>query len=134
MGGRYPLVVLSVCGLVFLGIGIVFTVMPQDMFAPLGLAVPAGAPLTELRAVYGGLEVAIGVFLLFCARRGGVALELGLLLSFLSFSGLAAYRGIGMGVDGPQVPIMSALLLAEAAGAIFALSGLLLRARGSSNG
>ncbi|MGB5266092.1 MAG: DUF4345 family protein [Polyangiales bacterium] len=134
MDSRYASVVLWICGLVFLGIGIVFTVMPQDMFAPLGLTVPDGAPLTELRAVYGGLEVAIAVFLLFCARRGGVALELGLLLSFLSFSGLAAYRGIGMGVDGPQVPMMSALLLAEAAGAMFALSGLLLRARGSSKG
>ena len=133
MAGRYPSVVLWICALVFLGTAIVFTVMPQEMFAPLGLTVPVGAPLTELRAVYGGLEVAIGVFLLFCARRGGVALELGLLLSFLSFSGLAAYRGIGMGVDGPQVPMMSALLLAEAGGAMFALSGLLVRARGSSN-
>ncbi|MGB5415977.1 MAG: DUF4345 family protein, partial [Polyangiales bacterium] len=133
MGSRYPSIVLWICALVFLGTAIVFTVMPQEMFAPLGLTVPVGAPLTELRAVYGGLEVAIGVFLLFCARRGGVALELGLLLSFLSFSGLAAYRGIGMGVDGPQVPMMSALLLAEAAGAMFALSGLLVRARGSSN-
>ncbi len=133
MDSRYPSVVLVVCAFVFLGTAIVFTVMPQEMFAPLGLTVPVGAPLTELRAVYGGLEVAIGVFLLFCARRGGVALELGLLLSFLSFSGLAAYRGIGMGVDGPQVPMMSALLLAEAAGAMCALSGLLVRARGSSN-
>ena len=134
MDSRYPSVVLWVCGLVFLGTGLVFTVVPNEMFAPLGLTVPAGAPLTELRAVYGGLEMAIAVFLLFCARRGGLALELGLLLSFLSFSGLAAYRGIGMGVDGPQVPIMSALLLAEAAGAIFALSGLLVRSRGSSKG
>ena len=132
MDSRYPSVVLWICGLVFLGTGIVFTVMPNDMFATLGLTVPAGAPLTELRAVYGGLEVAIAVFLLFCARRGGLALELGLLLSFLSFSGLAAYRGIGMGVDGPQAPVMSALLLAEAAGAVFALSGLVLRARGTS--
>ncbi|MBT8453515.1 MAG: DUF4345 family protein [Deltaproteobacteria bacterium] len=132
MDSRYPSVVLWICGLVFLGTGIVFTVMPSAMFATLGLTVPAGAPLTELRAVYGGLEVAIAVFLLFCARRGGLALELGLLLSFLSFSGLAAYRGIGMGVDGPQVPVMSAVLLAEAAGAVFALSGLVVRARGSS--
>jgi hypothetical protein len=132
MDSRYPSVVLWICGLVFLGTGIVFSVIPNDMFATLGLTVPAGAPLTELRAVYGGLQVAIAVFLLFCARRGGLALELGLLLSFLSFSGLAAYRGIGMGVDGPQVPVMSALLLAEAAGAVFALSGLVMRARGSS--
>lgn len=134
MASRYPVVVLWTCALVFLGIGIVFTVVPQEMFAPVGLTVPGGAPRTELRAVYGGQELAIAVFLLFCARRGGVALELGLLLSFLSFSGLAAYRGIGMGIDGPQVPIMSKLLLLEAAGAMFALSGLLVRARGSSNG
>jgi hypothetical protein len=134
MANRYPSVVLWICALVFLGIGIVFTVVPQEMFAPLGLTVPGGSPLTELRAVYGGLELAIAVFLLFCARRGGVALELGLLLSFLSFSGLAAYRGIGMGIEGPQVAMMSALLLSEAAGAMFALSGLRVRARGSSDG
>jgi len=134
MASRYPAVVLWICALVFLGTAIVFTVMPQEMFAPVGLAVPGGAPLTELRAVYGGLELAIAVFLLFCARRGGVALELGLLLSFLGFSGLAAYRGIGMGIDGPQVPLMSVLLVLEAAGATFALSGLLVRARGFSNG
>jgi len=134
MVNRYPSVVLSICALVFLGTGVLFTVIPQDLFAPLGLTVPDGAPLTELRAVYGGLEVAIAVFLLFCARRGGVALELGLLLSFLSFSALAAYRGIGMGIDGPQVSMMSALLVSEAAGAMFALSGLVVRARGSSNG
>lgn len=87
MDSRYPSVVLWICGLVFLGTGIVFTVMPNDMFATLGLTIPAGAPLTELRAVY----------------------------------------------DGPKVPVMSALLLVEAAGAVFALSGLVLRARGSSN-
>ncbi|MGB5303458.1 MAG: DUF4345 family protein [Polyangiales bacterium] len=126
----YPLVVLWICALVFLGVGIAFTVMPQEMFAPLGLVVPDGAPLTELRALYGGLELAIAVFLLLCARRGGVAVELGLLLSFLLLSGLAVYRGIGMGIDGPQVPMMSALLILEAAGAVFALSGLLVLGRG----
>ena len=133
MASRYPSVVLWICALVYLGTGIVFTVMPQEMFAPLGLTVPDGAPLTELRAVYGGLEVAIAVFLLFCARRGGVALELGLLLSFLSFSALAAYRGIGMGIDGPQVSMMSALLVSEAAGAMFALSGLVVLSKSRAN-
>jgi len=133
MSDKYSLVVLWVCALIFLGTGVLFTVMPQDMFAPLGLAVPDGPPLTELRAVYGGLEMAIAVFLLFCARRGDVALELGLLLCFLSFSALAAYRGIGMGVDGPQVPMMSGLLIAEAAGAMFALSGLAVLSKSRAN-
>ena len=130
---KYPTVVLFVCAVVFLATGVVFTVMPQAMFAPLGLEVADGAPLTELRAVYGGLELAIGVFLVLCARRGGDALELGLVLSFLLFSGLAAFRGIGMGIDVPQVPMMSALLLAESAGALFALSGWVKLLRGASS-
>ncbi len=128
---KYPLGVLWVCALVFLITGGLFTVTPQEMFAPIGIEVPDGSPLTELRAMYGGLEVAIGVFLLLCARRRGVALELGLVLSFLLFSGLAAYRGIGMGVDGPQVAFMSGLLILEAGGAMFALSGLVVLARGA---
>ena len=128
---RYPLVVLWISALVFLVTGALFTVMPQDMFAPIGLTVTDGSPLTELRAVYGGLEVAIGVFLALCARRGGVALELGLVLSFLLLGGLAAFRGIGMGVDGPQVDLMSGLLVLESAGAVFALSGLVVLGRGS---
>ncbi|MBW2223167.1 MAG: DUF4345 family protein [Deltaproteobacteria bacterium] len=128
---RYPLVVLWISALLFLVTGALFTVMPQDMFAPIGLTVPDGSPLTELRAVYGGLEVAIGVFLALCARRGGVALELGLVLSFLLLGGLAAFRGIGMGVDGPQVGLMSGLLILESAGAVFALSGLVALGRGS---
>jgi len=61
------------------------------------LEAPGGAPVPELRAVYGGLELAIGVFLVLCVRRGGDALELGLALSFLLLSALAAFRGIGMG-------------------------------------
>jgi len=32
----YPLVDLWICALVFLGVGIAFTVMPQEMFASLG--------------------------------------------------------------------------------------------------
>lgn len=110
--------------------GAVFTVMPQAMFADIGLTVPSGSPVTELRAVYGGLEVGLGLFLLVCAWRGGVATELGLLLSFLSFLGLAAYRAVGMAVESPQVALMSTLLMMEAAGVVFALSGLLVLRRG----
>ncbi len=126
MRSKFPVAVLWICALIFLGIGLAFTVMPSELFVPIGLTVPDGAPLTELRAVYGGLELAIGVFLAVCARRGGVAVELGLLLSFLLFSSLAAYRGIGMGIDGPQAPIMGALLLSEALGASFSLAGLVV--------
>ena len=133
MSDKYPAAVLCVCALVFLVIGALFTVIPQDLFLPLGLTVPDGAPLTELRAVYGGLELSIALFLFLCVRRGGEALELGLLLSFLLMSALAAFRGIGMGVDGPQVPMMSGLLIAEAAGATFAASALVVLSKSPAN-
>ncbi len=127
---KYPSAVLWLSAVVFVITGAVFTVMPQSMFADIGLIVPDGSPVTELRAVYGGLEVGLGLFLVVCAWRGGVATELGLLLSFLSFLGLAAYRVVGMFVEGPQVALMSTLLLMEASGVVFAVSGLLVLSRG----
>lgn len=129
MSSRYPLVVLLVCAVVFLVTGLVFTVAPQRMFSSIELIVPEGSPLTELRAVYGGLEIAIGAFLVLCAKRRGPALELGLVLSFFLLGGLAGFRGVGMAIDGPQTSIMSSLLMLEAAGTVFALSGLVVLAR-----
>jgi len=129
---NFPVWTLWLCALVFLATGLVFTVTPESMFAAIGLDVPNGSPVTELRAVYGGLEVGAGIFLALCARRGGVAVELGLVLSFLMLAGLATYRGIGMGIDSPQVPLMSVLLVLEAAGAVLAVAALLVLGRAST--
>lgn len=131
MSVNFPVWTLWLCAGAFLVTGLLFTVMPQSMFTAVGLDVPTGSPLTELRAVYGGLEVGAGIFLALCARRGGVAIELGLLLAFLMLGGLAAYRAIGMGIDGPQVPLMSALLVLESAGAVLAVFALLALGRRS---
>jgi hypothetical protein len=120
---------LWICAVAFLVTGAAFTIVPERMFEGVGLTLANGSPVTELRAVYGGLEIAIGLFLAVCARRRGFALELGLLLSFLLFGALAIYRAIGMGIDGPQLPLMPVLLLLEAGGTLLALSGLLLLGR-----
>jgi len=131
---NFPVGALWLSALVFLVTGLAFTVAPESMFAAVGLDVPSGAPLTELRAVYGGLEVGVGIFLALCARRGGVAVELGLVLSFLMLGSLATYRGIGMGIDSPQAPLMSVLLVLEAAGAVLAVAALLVLGRASTPG
>lgn len=131
MRERYPDLVLWGCALVFFIIAVLFTVKPGAMFADVGLVVAGGSSMTELRAVYGGIHLAIAVFLAVCARRGSPARELGLLLSFLAFSALAGYRAIGMAVDGQQMTLMSVLLVMETAGVVFALSGLLVSSRGA---
>ena len=120
----YAPLVVWVCAAVFVVIGLVFTIAPSLPFVPLGLSVPSGAATTELRAVYGGMELAVGVFLAICAWRRGPAVGYGLLLSVLLFSALASFRALGMAIEGPQAPIMGALLAAESAGALFAASGL----------
>ncbi len=129
MSVKFPVWTLWLCAGAFLITGLLFTVMPQSMFTAVALDVPDGSPLTELRAVYGGLEVGAGIFLALCARRGGEAIELGLLLAFLMLGGLAAYRAIGMGIDAPQVPLMSVLLVLESAGAVLAVFALLALGR-----
>lgn len=132
MRERYPSFVLWGCAFVFFVIALLFTIKPGAMFADVGLVVVDGSPTTELRAVYGGVHLAIAVFLVVCARRGSPARELGLLLSFLVFSALAGYRAIGLAVDGQQVTLMSVLLVMESAGVVFALSGLLVSPSGQT--
>ena len=74
-----------------------------SILAPASVAQQAGwstdgAGLTEIRAFYGGLQVGLGVFLVWCARSRE-RLMAGLLVAGLAVGGIGAARAIGLLVD-----------------------------------
>lgn len=84
--------------LMFIVFGVGFYFLP-DLFAPLFLGVPApdGDLLIDMRATYGGLSTAVGLFVAYCAIYREYLYQ-GLLLAFLAAVGLLAGRCIGLAV------------------------------------
>lgn len=95
---RFALYFLAANGLFWLGYGAwcLFNPAMLDSF----LAID-GSPAshTEFRAMYGGLQLALGLFWLTCALQCN-RLECGLLNFVLVMAGLATARGIGLFMHG----------------------------------
>lgn len=107
-----PRLILALSGLAFLGFGVAFLVSPVAMAALVDLAAVTPTATTEVRAMYGGLEIGLGVALLtLVGRRDHVAT--GLRVALCAFAGMAAGRLSGLVLDGFWQPIMWLLTTAE---------------------
>ncbi len=65
-------------GVTFFGLGVWFLIEPTTLASAIGLLPESPAGLAELRAVYGGLEIALGIFLVvtgFRANWAGILLD-----------------------------------------------------------
>ncbi|HQW82578.1 MAG: DUF4345 domain-containing protein [Rhodanobacteraceae bacterium] len=91
--------VLSLSGLSFLGFGIAFLIAPIETLALAGVATEGAIAATELRAFYGGVEVALGSAILFCATRTSRWRD-GLWLTLICYGAIGLTRVVGMGIDG----------------------------------
>ncbi|MCB1627370.1 MAG: DUF4345 domain-containing protein [Xanthomonadales bacterium] len=91
--------ILALSALGLLGFGVWMLIAPQAILAAIGIALQSEAALTEIRAFYGGLEIGLGLALLFCLRSPGW-LRPGLALSALCYGCVALCRAGGMLVDG----------------------------------
>jgi hypothetical protein len=99
-------------GLGFLGFGIAFLVAPLQSLAAAGVSVSGNLAAAELRAFYGGLEVALGVLLIASDLRPG-ARRHGLILSLASYGGIGAARALGMVLGGVATPFLWFALTTE---------------------
>lgn len=123
--------VLLLNGLAFVGFGLAFAVAPDTMLALIDLPIPNGGARTDLRAIYGGLEIGFGLYLLLSAARPAMVTS-GLLAATLATAGLVTGRTYGLALDGLD-PFNAKLLVSEALG--FGLSaGALTWGRGRSEG
>ena len=94
MTGRPILLGLNALMFIAFGVGFIFApVAVTPLF--LGVAAPAGDLLVDMRATYGGLSLAAGLFMAFCTLCRP-HLYLGLMLALLISAALFVARGIAI--------------------------------------
>jgi hypothetical protein len=115
-------IVITIAGLGFVGFGIVFLCWPEVMLPGVGILTPDLQSQIEIRAMYGGLELGLGILLLSCfaAERQ----RFGLQLSLASYGGLGLARALSMLVIGTTTPFLWFALIWEAVIAVLALLAL----------
>lgn len=91
--------VLALGALGFLGFGLAFYARPVPLGEYVQLGVGSPVAIVEVRAMYGGLELGIGVLLAACVLRPGWC-QLGLLAAALCLGGLGGGRASAMLLGG----------------------------------
>lgn len=115
-----PRAVVAVSALVFLGFGFAFLLAPAQMAAHINLLPDTPTALSDIRAVYGGLEVGLGLYLGIAALRRSWLASAVTLLS-IAFAGVVAGRITSLVVDGTPGVIVFLAFALEAAGLLASL-------------
>ncbi len=89
---------LGINALLFIGYGLVCLVSPSVVADQTGLQLATGVASVEVRAMYGGLQTAVGLLCLAGATRPGLQPGVLLAMVFLFF-GLASGRMLGIAID-----------------------------------
>jgi len=113
--------ILAVIALSYAGFGFAFLFKPDEWGALVSVAFTTSAGRTDFRAVYGGLEFGVGVFLLLCALRREFV-RLGLFASACALVAMATARSTGMLLDGFDV-LQFFIVLSEWLGGAIATYG-----------
>ena len=126
---EWTLLALSAFGLVALGVG--YLMFPDDLMPSIAIAVGPEARV-DLRATYGGSQIATGLILAWCLRRSEHQ-RFAVVLLFVLLSTVAASRGYAMWVEQVSGGPNRAGLLAEVFLALSFGGLILLRRRSSSS-
>lgn len=113
-GGR---IVLALDALVFAAFGALYWVIPVEMAAKVGIAVPTTGAIVDVQGLYGGLEVGLGAFLAYCALSPDRT-RLGLLAGTLALGGIAVSRLVAMAHFGMPDSSVAILVGLDLVGAI----------------
>ncbi len=105
---------LVIGGVGFLAFGAWMLVAPQAAMAMVGITLPEGAPTTEIRAFYGGLELGLGALLLAAVHKVQYH-RAGLVLGCVSYGSIALARALGMLIDGGASSFLWIALAVEVA-------------------
>ena len=115
---------LAFIALTYTGFGFVFLFNPSEMAAIVGIAFPTTTPRTDFRAMYGGLEIGIGAFLLICAMRREFV-RVGLFASACVLVAMATSRSVGLMLDGMSL-MQAVIATSEWVGGIAATWGAVM--------
>lgn len=124
-------VVLWLDALAFLGFGVAFLVAPVAMAAFVELGAESPIARVEVRAMYGGLELGIGAFLLACALRPSWTMP-GLVAGTSMFAGLGGVRLLSALATGSLTSMFAGFVAFELGSA--AMTGLALKLQSARAG
>jgi hypothetical protein len=132
-GTRLAAITLGLGAAAFAGAGLAFAAAP-DLVRLVGLAPDTATARSDVRAIFGGLELGVAALLVACARRPDWH-AVGLLAQALAFGGLAAGRLLSLAADGTPAGITFMLWGPELVGAALATVAFrrLTRARHAPN-
>lgn len=108
-------IVLWLSALVFGAIGLLFVIAPVSWANVVEISLPTAMARTDLRATYGGFDLAFGVFLAICGMNSAW-LRPGLLASGLVLLGFGLSRLLGIALEGEGHRLMWTFLLLELLG------------------
>lgn len=125
---KFARVLLLLGAAVFTIVGIGFLIFPAEWAAVTEISLPTAMARTDFRATYGGLDLAVGIFLWICARRDEW-IRPGLLTLVLAAAGFGGGRLTGIVAEGSAAPLMLILLAIETVIVIVAFAALRRLAR-----
>jgi hypothetical protein len=108
-----PIAIVRLGAIGFTLFGLAYLAAPQFMAALLGIQLTTPSAFGDVRASYGGLPIALGIFLWLCARPERV--RMGALLMMLTGIGLADSRLLSIALDGAPNAAAWTLLAIETA-------------------
>ena len=114
---------LALSGLFLAGYGIYCLIDPGLLGRLTGLVIATPAAMTEIRAMYGGLELGLGLFFLISAVLPQTTRQ-GLFCMLLCLGGLGLSRGAGLLFDGAGDGYNIGALIYELGSAVLALAAL----------
>ncbi|MEM7281592.1 MAG: DUF4345 family protein [Pseudomonadota bacterium] len=117
----YSKAVLFVFALVYIALGVWCWSMPVEVAGRVGFKLVGDSGVSEFQVVYGGLELAIGFFLLFCFKNAQYQ-QAGLVFAVISSACLFGVRTISIALGGEFEAITYRLWAAELVIVILALS------------
>ena len=98
----FPVVMLWLGALAFAAFGVQWLMNPTAMAVPLGITLTNGDATSDARAVYGGMELGLGVFLAYSALAATRRTQ-GLAAAALTLAGLGLSRLTGILLVGSAV-------------------------------
>ncbi len=120
MDKRFPTVVIFITVAAWAGFATWFGTAPAALLSAFGVENSTPAMLTEVRAFYGGVEIAIAIAMIVLWRRD--QLFAALLIGGLPLLGAACGRCLGLAIDGFSAMHLG-LATVEATGAALCLAG-----------
>jgi len=118
-----PRVILGLAAVMFIVIGVWFMSDPSAVEL-IEVEAPTATAKTDVRAVYGGLDLAIGLYLAWCLASWRRTQQ-GLVLSTVAFACLLIGRVTGVILDGEQAPIFVNVLIVESLGFVLSAAALI---------